>query len=521
LIVGTVLTTWQAIRATRAEGLAESNRAAEAQQRSQAEKHREQADANYQRARKAVDDYFTLVSESKLLDVPGLQPLRMDLLQAALAFYRELADQRSNDPAALADLAVTHLRVSAVYQATDRNDDALVALLTALEVVDQLRRDHPDAVEQHRKLAGFWKGRRIIKADSKLPSDPTAAYQTIVRLTDLWERFAKENPATVGFQSDLAAIDHTLADLLVGSGNRELGLVFLKKSRAIWNRLAHENPTVPKYREELARACVDTAAYAESPVQSDEALEAIRQALTLREQLAKDFPDVPQYQLDLAESLKHLADGTAQTGRLDEAETAYRRAVELCRALVDKFPTVPLHSEHLIDTQHEFMKLLESTGQVSEEETEQSRLKEIEAVEKLINDFPTDGFFPSHLFRCYRDLAYFLKAHGRPREAIAAHRQEMKHLEALPPGQLSRPRYRSNVARAKMNLGELLVAGGEAREGEQLYREALASFSQLASEFPENLGYVRDIAECRQRMAGSIVEESAANERKPEPESVK
>ena len=233
LVLGTVVSTWQAIRATRAERLAEAARTAEAEQRTEAEKQREQAEANFQRARKTVDEYFTLVSESKLLDVPGLQPLRTDLLEAALRFYQELLDQGSNDPAVLADLAVTYLRVAVVYSATNRNDDSVTALLKGLELVDQLRRDHPQAAEQHRKLAGFWQGRRNVQADSKLPRDPLVAFQALQKLTGLWERFAEENPATVGFQSDLAANYATLADLLISSGHREEGLAFLRKARAL------------------------------------------------------------------------------------------------------------------------------------------------------------------------------------------------------------------------------------------------------------------------------------------------
>ncbi len=42
-----------------------------------------QADANFERARGAVDEFFTTVSQSKLIDVPGLQPLRKELLEAA------------------------------------------------------------------------------------------------------------------------------------------------------------------------------------------------------------------------------------------------------------------------------------------------------------------------------------------------------------------------------------------------------------------------------------------------------
>ena len=112
LVLGTVVSTWQAVRATRAERLAETARVDEAEQRKvaveqrkAAENQRAQAEANLQKARKAVDEYFTMVSESTLLDVPGLQPLRKDMLEAALRFYRGFAQERTDDPAALSTRA--------------------------------------------------------------------------------------------------------------------------------------------------------------------------------------------------------------------------------------------------------------------------------------------------------------------------------------------------------------------------------------------------------------------------------
>jgi hypothetical protein len=67
-----------------------------------------------------------------------------------------------------------------------------------------------------------------------------------------------------------------------------------------------------------------------------------------------------------------------------------------------------------------------------------------------------------------------------------------------------------------MNLAELLVAAGQFQDGENLYRQALDSFSRLVLEFPANLGYVRDVAECRRRMTGSSVAEPSSNERNAE-----
>ena len=63
------------------------------------------AEANFRKRRQAVDDYFTLVSESRLFDVPGLQPLRKQLLEAALKFYESFVNQRGHEPQLQAELA--------------------------------------------------------------------------------------------------------------------------------------------------------------------------------------------------------------------------------------------------------------------------------------------------------------------------------------------------------------------------------------------------------------------------------
>jgi eukaryotic-like serine/threonine-protein kinase len=510
LVLGTVVSTWQAIRATRAEYLAEVSRAAATEQRTEAEKQHVQSEANFQLARKTVDEYFTLVSESKLFDVPGLQPLRTNLLEAALRFYKELGNRRSNEPAVMADLAVTYLRVAVVYHVTDRNDDAVAALRNGLEIVERLRRDHPGAAEHHRKLAGFWRGWRRVQANTQLPRDPLAAFQVLERLTALWEQLARENPATPGFQSDLAAIYYLMADLLISRDQRNEGLALLEKSRAVWDKLVRGHPEVPEFRADLARTCEDLAWRLIDPADSQRADALVRQAVTLREQLARDFPGVPQYRLDLAESLKSQGDRAARNHKNEEARTAYTRAVELCQDLADRFPLVPLYSETLVLTQHELEKVLESTDQLSDQQAKQSRLQEIDAVAKLAKDFPTSNVFPSHLAICYRDLALLLLVHNDPDEAIDAHRHAMQILEQLPDNRHGDGHYRSVIAKAHLDFGELLSHRGQPGSGETICRQALASFEKLVAEFPENAAYLRDLEDCRRRLAAVLHERNPA-----------
>src|SRR5262249_53508869 len=52
-------------------------------------RERARAEASFRQAKQAVDDYFTTVSESQLLEVPGLQPLRKELLERAQKYYEQ------------------------------------------------------------------------------------------------------------------------------------------------------------------------------------------------------------------------------------------------------------------------------------------------------------------------------------------------------------------------------------------------------------------------------------------------
>jgi serine/threonine-protein kinase len=62
------------------------------------------AEANFRDARAAVDEYLTKISESRLLDVPRMEPLRKQLLETALAYYRKFVERHGHDPAVLSEL---------------------------------------------------------------------------------------------------------------------------------------------------------------------------------------------------------------------------------------------------------------------------------------------------------------------------------------------------------------------------------------------------------------------------------
>ena len=93
-----------------------------------AERLRALAEENFHNARNAVDDYLTRVAESRLLGVPGLQPLRRELLESALPYYESFVKNRAEDPALAHELASAHGRLAKINADLGRGPEALDGL---------------------------------------------------------------------------------------------------------------------------------------------------------------------------------------------------------------------------------------------------------------------------------------------------------------------------------------------------------------------------------------------------------
>src|SRR5262249_13065480 len=77
------------------------------EQRDAAEQARQEAQQHLQLALDAARRFYTNLSGSTLLNVPGQEMLRVELLQQARGFYEKVIEVRGDDPAVLADLANT------------------------------------------------------------------------------------------------------------------------------------------------------------------------------------------------------------------------------------------------------------------------------------------------------------------------------------------------------------------------------------------------------------------------------
>jgi tetratricopeptide (TPR) repeat protein len=340
LIAATVISTWQAVRATRAENESTLKRA--------------EAEASHKKARHAIEEYFTLVSESKLLNVPGLQPLRKQLLDSALRYYREMAEKRDTDPTALADVAVAFLRVSNVCHEMGRNDDALGALDAGLDAVERLRREHPQARAALLQVAGYYQGARPMSAHTAMPKDVPAAERTLNRFLTLWETLAAEHPDVEGFQSDLSHMNAVAGRLQGGIGARGDKAAFgravtlTSRAAAIAERLSQANPKVVRYAENYAVHQSELIWLLSEAGQATEAQAALDRALAAFQKLADQHPDVPVYREWLATTLVNVAHRFQRDGKKQQALVMGRRAFDILTDLAIRFPVIRSHSHQLL-----------------------------------------------------------------------------------------------------------------------------------------------------------------------------
>ena len=104
-----------------------------------------ESERSYEHSREVVNQFFTRVSEEVLLDQPGTQPLRNDLLKLALAHYQRFLAERGAEAKLLEEIARTHYRVGVIQQALEPSAAAGQASLEeALRMQRELLRAAPN-----------------------------------------------------------------------------------------------------------------------------------------------------------------------------------------------------------------------------------------------------------------------------------------------------------------------------------------------------------------------------------------
>lgn len=203
-------------------------------QREVAQNEREVARANFRQSQQAVDDYLTKVSQTKLLDKPGMEPLRKELLESAVQYYQDFVAEHADDPELKSELAAAHWRLAHIYDQMGSNQ-WIDELEHAVEIVELLVDQGAD-VSQWRSLregVAFteYRGSRLTDQE-----DSRRALLVCNRAIPVWEKLTKRYPDVPGFACDLAGLYFIRATRLPLTEAKSS----YEQAVAIWEQFPHK-----------------------------------------------------------------------------------------------------------------------------------------------------------------------------------------------------------------------------------------------------------------------------------------
>lgn len=530
LIVGTVVSTWQAVRATRAERRVteERDRAVVAEAQATHERDRavaaegralrslnaetaarQEAQENLSHARGAVEEFFTLVGQNKLFNQPSLQPLRLELLEAAIRYYESMVEQRPDDASLMADLAAARLRTAPLYSGFDREDDSIDVLSAALDDVERLRARFPDSKSLQLRLAGFF--RAIRGADkTKPPRDVEKAGRTLRRLVQTLGILSEEHPDAVEFRSDLAAGCYVLArhQLETGhlTGNAALmseGFETAERGIALWSELYTEHPDVPDYPENLIEALSDAAYWYRQFGKGDVRNAMVARAAELIRECVDRFPRNWQFHNLYAGVINGKAKTSETRGDYRHADQLFQEQLELAERLCENFPGVPRNSYLICRACMGRIRVAAHLDRSAEDVQALKRriVAELANMQRLSSDVIES---PDELLQFARTLdgiGGVLNDSGNRQTAALAYRQSVQVWSELADRFPDDPIYRLSLAHAKRWHASFLSDDARC----DAYFEAERILVRLHGDDPENDEYLGWLIDTRTHLVGAFL----------------
>jgi serine/threonine-protein kinase len=311
---------------------AEEQRKVAEKERERAEAHRREAEENFQQAHQIVDRICMRLSEDRLSNFPGLQPIRKEMLEIGLKYYQGFVEKRGDDPALKADLAKAHFHVALVTDLVGSRADALASYAQARKTYEELLTADPTNVGHREMLAKTCINAGALMEGTNDRAGALAAYE---RARDLLEARDRESPNSPKLMCDLGIVYDNL-----GNVNRALDRLddsrdAYDKALAVLERAAQANPNSVAPQRELAVVYVNVAVLYNHRGDRDEALRWHQKARDLQEQLLRDHPLDREVQHDLALSCRRIGDRLVHDGQLDDGLKSLQRGNEL----MDKLAT--------------------------------------------------------------------------------------------------------------------------------------------------------------------------------------
>jgi serine/threonine protein kinase/tetratricopeptide (TPR) repeat protein len=337
---------WQSARANFAEAEQQRQRAEDALKTVSIERDRMRKD--YEQARRIIDDFFVKISDQNLRNVPGLQTVRKEFLEAALKYYEGFLQQHSDDPALRGMLAEAHYNVGKVALELGRLNDAEKEFRKALALQKELLAATPSDHKVKRAAASTWVGLARVHTRLRRISQADDAY---IQARTLMEELVRAAPAKDDGLDDLLFIYDGVAQLRRLDGKLEQALHAYEDGAALLRKLIASQATGMR-QWKLAIFCKNSGELYAILQQPARARAALSEARRLLEPLVRNVLLYPRSELESHLGLVYVA--LSQLPRVeaqpDDPQALLSKARELLEKVVRENPAVAAFRSELAGT---------------------------------------------------------------------------------------------------------------------------------------------------------------------------
>jgi serine/threonine protein kinase len=446
---------------------------------------RERAEANFQKAREAVDQMLTQVAEEKLKHVPQMEQVRRQLLAQALTFYQGFLEEDSHDPRVREETGRAYRRVGDIHQTLGQYEQAEQAYRNAIDVLRGLADEFSGSPDYESKVAVSENGLGAVLRALGRHGQAEDAFR---RAADIFLALADDFPMEPSYVKALAGTYNNLGHVLMDTSQLEEAESAYCRAIDIGEGLIGEFPTVAEYTYDLAGSyynlghLLDEDFYRgrfDRPLWPEQAEEAYRHALRLQKKLAADLRESPHYRHQLACISFSLGNLLWQTAQHQESQELLREATAIEEKLMEEFPTVPEYRSVLAESYYRLGVLLWTLGR--NQEAVEVCQKAVGHLEKLVSDLPG---VPSFHGRLAENLSFLASmVHGARDLALAE--KAIDHLQIavqLSPKQTS---YREMLVReCRERLWNWRTAGYSPEEVRQNYEEIMGFLEDRVEDVP-------------------------------------
>jgi eukaryotic-like serine/threonine-protein kinase len=394
-----------------------------------ARRERDRAERSFLQARQAVNQFYTRVSEERLLNQPGFHPLRKTLLLDAQRFYEEFLRERGGDLSLRAELATARANVARIVSKTGSTVESVGQFQQSINLWESLLASEPDDVNHRQSLARALNdlGLVLMYMDGR-HDDALNAFR---RAQDLIEPLATADLRSPSLRHDLSRILQNIAQLQFDGGHPQKAIENIQRSLAIESQLAEDDPQSleSKISRGKAHAALGQILVAQ-PDGFEPAIAAYEKAIEFLETVVRERPELGEQTYELAMFLGHLSSVQQRVDKLDSALASTQKALELIEQLNRQYPGLLNYQGGLASTYNMMSDVhrrrLESAEALEFAQKAQALLK------RLVAEHPEDLYSRIDLAKSHNNIGRLLQEMGEPVEALQSFQHAVDLYESIP-----------------------------------------------------------------------------------------